>query len=108
MEAFVFRLTKACAGIQPNNAVSCNSLEEEEDKDDEGEEEEEEDEDDDDIDKGSPSSNLTKYSPTRLAPTVASASTKPPHGKRRLSPHCNWASVAASVAAATSPAEGGE
>ena len=84
-----------------------SSLEEEEDNDDEGKDVEEE-EEEDDTDRGSPSSNLTKYSPTRLAPTAASASTKPPHGSRGLSPHCKWVSVAASVAAATSPAEGGE
>jgi len=94
-------LTKICAGTQPNNAVSCNSLELDEEK----EEEEEEDEDDD---KGSPFSSPTKYSPTRLAPTVASASTNPPQDSHGTSPHCAWASVAAWAAAATSPGEGGE
>ena len=93
-------LTKICAGTQPNNAVSCNSLDEEE--------EEEEGREEDDTDKGSSFSSPTKYSPTRYAPTVASASTNPPQDSRGTSPHCAWASVAAWAAAATSPGEGGE
>jgi hypothetical protein len=96
-------LTKTCAGTHPNNDVSCNNLEEEEE-----EERKDEEEEDDDTDKGSPFSSPTKNSPTRLAPTVASASTNPPQESRGTSPHCAWVSVAAWAAAASSPGEEGE